>query len=162
MKTCGDTLRKCLIFFYMTRYGASLSKLDELFCAGVAGNSCITCCTCLAPCNLQAVCSPPAAFSLPYCQDEWLQVIIDSECDRHSICSQYASPMAMDRGEEHVLEDMKCAPKGTGSELPHGSPWLFRSSQFPPGELRAGLKGAFESAKVFQEKPWHLNSSFHF
>lgn len=70
--------------------------------------------------------------------------------------------MAVDRGEEHVLEDMKCAPKGTGSELPHGSPWLFRSSQFTPGELRAGLKGAFESAKVFQEKPWHLNSSFHF
>lgn len=92
-KTHGDPLRKCLIFFHMTKSGASPSNLDDLFPIGLAGNLRHHVYAKLPAVSGHCIpwrCVFSAILSGRMCLKSLLIIV---ESDRHGVGPQHTSPL---------------------------------------------------------------------
>lgn len=150
IKTHGDPLRTCLIFFHMTKFGASLSDLDNLFPVGSADNQHHV------HAELPAVsgrcvpwgCVVSALLSGRTCLKS---LCITVESDRHGVTPLHTLSTGMDSVQE-----------GTQFPSSYSARDCSESPNFLLGSRVQESKRIYEPANVFQEQPWHINCRLNF
>lgn len=90
-------------------------------------------------------------------------LLITIESDRHGISTQPPLSIPTDGGEESSLGDVLCAPKkAVRFHLQYSAHDCSEIPKFFPGSWVQESKGTCESVNIFQKKPWHWISRFHF
>ena len=111
IKTCVDTSWECLIFFYVTRCGASLSSLVELSCFGLAETQATG--VCPAPSSQQVATFTTSCtfFGILPARMCLMLLLITIESNRYCISNQQHLATPVDRAEDSTLDDESHEPK---------------------------------------------------